>query len=117
MGAPKEVNLSTICGGAAAEVFDREFREVLKNIDDPNTAPDANRKITLIFDIKPMPDRSGAAVTFSCGSKLAPIAVVKSTIFLSRDGGVVKAYGADVRQQAMFNEPEKTPRLEVLKKS
>lgn len=113
---PQPVSLVTICGGAAAEVFEREFAEVLKNIDDPNTAPEANRKITLQFDIKPMPDRSGASVTFSCGSKLAPVAIVKSTLFLHRDGGALKAYSADVRQQTIFGGEDKPPKLVVLDK-
>ena len=115
MSVPQKVSLATICGGAVAEVFDRELQEVLKNIDDTNTTPDAKRKITLTFDIEPMADRSGAAVTFSCGSKLAPVAHVKSSVFLHRDGGQLAAYAADVRQQAMFGE-EGGPKMVVLKK-
>lgn len=113
---PQEVTLMNICGGAAAEVFAREFAQVLKNIDDPNTAPEAARKVVLAFELKPLPDRTGATVTFSCGSKLAPVAVSKGTIFLGREGAAVKAYSADVKQQQMFGADEKPPKLVVLDK-
>ena len=32
-----EISLTTICQGAVPEVFEREFRELLRNIADPNT--------------------------------------------------------------------------------
>lgn len=40
---PTELTLTSICGGAVPEVFEREFRELLRNIHDPNTVAEKVR--------------------------------------------------------------------------
>lgn len=121
------ITLATICGGAAEEVFQRELAELLKNVTDPNTTAEAKRRIVLTFDFSPLSDRTGSSVSFACQSKLAPVTVVKSSIFLSRQGEEVLAFATDTRQQPLFpaegggGEPlatQKAPeKLVVLKKS
>lgn len=98
------ISLTTICNGAAEEVFRREFAELLKNITDPNTDPEAKRRITLVFDFKPMGDRSGAEVKFACAARLAPVSLVKSSIFLARKDGDLQAYSTDSHQTALFEQ-------------
>jgi hypothetical protein len=65
----EQVTLSNLCGGAIEEVFQREFAEVLSNIGDVNTDPEAKRKIVLEFTLEPFEDRSGAQVTFAAAIK------------------------------------------------
>ena len=105
---PHPLTLGTICGGAAEEVFAREFAEVLKNMVDPNTPAASAREIILKFRFKPLSDRSGAEVTFACASKLAPVDIVKSSIFLSRGGGQLAAFAPDTRQTPLFIEEPRT---------
>jgi hypothetical protein len=100
---PEEVSLSNLCGGAIEEVFQREFAQVLANIADVNTDPEAKRKITLEFTILPFEDRSGAQVTFACKSKTVPVEAVKGTVFLERRGLVMVARPHDPKQQRMFD--------------
>lgn len=53
-----KLNLDTLQGGAARELFEIELQKVLRNIADPNTKPDAVRKLTLEVTIKPNEKRS-----------------------------------------------------------
>lgn len=95
---PEVISLTTICHGGVPEVFERELSEVLKNIADPNTAPEKARTLTLKFTFKPTEDRSGAAIDFSCRASLQPVKMVKSNLYLSRQAGQLKAYASDHRQ-------------------
>lgn len=97
-----EITIATICDSGVPEVFDRELREVLKNIADPNTAPERPRTLTLKFTFKPSEDRSQAVIDFTCRASLQPVKIVKSSLFLSRHSGNLKAYAVDTRQGALF---------------
>lgn len=46
---------------------------MLANIADPNTEADKTRGLTLKFTFKPLDDRSGAIVSFSCRPVLQPV--------------------------------------------
>lgn len=105
---PEMISLTTICHGGVPEVFDRELKEVLANIADPNTAPEKTRTITMKFVFKPSEDRTGAAVDFTCRASLQPVKMVKSQMYLSRHTGQLKAYAQDARQVALFDAPDGT---------
>lgn len=110
-----EISLTTICGGAVPEVFEREFRELLRNIHDPNTVAEKVRTLTIKFTVKPTEDRSQAAVDFTCKPSLQPVKVVKGQFFLSRHSGQLKAYSVDMRQGALFtNESEAKQPMRVV---
>lgn len=97
------VTLSNLCGGAVEEVFQREFAEVLDNVADVNTDPEAKRKIVLEFTLEPFEDRSGAQVTFACKSKTVPVNAVKGTVFLQRRGTGMVAVPHDPKQIRLFD--------------
>jgi hypothetical protein len=103
MEEKEQVTLSNICGGAVEEVFQREWASLLANIGDINTNPEAKRKLTLEFSIKPFEDRSGAQVTFACKSKTVPVDEVKGTVFLTRRGTTLIAVAHDPQQIRMFD--------------
>lgn len=110
---PEMISLTTICHGGVPEVFERELKEVLANIADPNTAPEKTRTITMKFVFKPSEDRTGAAVDFTCRASLQPVSLqpvkmVKSQMYLSRHTGQLKAYAQDARQVALFDAPDGT---------
>jgi len=110
-----EISLTTICHGGVPEVFERELKEVLANIADPNTAAEKTRTRTLKFTFKPTEDRSGAAVDFSCRASLQPVKMVKSQMFLSRHSGQLKAYPTDHQQVALFGPEEMAKNLTAIK--
>lgn len=99
----EHVTLSNLCGGAIEELFQREWAQVLANVGDVNTDPEAKRKLSLEFTITPFEDRSGAQVTFSCKSKIVPIQAVKGTVYLQRRGTAMVAVPHDPQQIRMFD--------------
>lgn len=106
---PETISLTTICDGGVPEVFERELREVLANITDPNTDPEAVRSLTIKFVFKPYEDRSGAHVNFTCKPALQPVQMRKSQLFLSRHTGQLQAYARDTRQVALFDQTDTNP--------
>ena len=112
---PKEISLSTICEGAVPEVFARELKEVLANMADPNTDPERARGLTIKFTFKPLSDRSGAQVSFTCKPTLQPVEVAKSPVFLSRHTGQLKAYSVNQQQQALFGGVQPAPPVTAVK--
>lgn len=114
MPESNEITITTICNGGVPEVFARELREVLNNIADPNTEADKSRGITLKFTFKPLEDRTGAIVCFTCRSVLQPVQVAKTPVFLSRQSGELKAYALDTRQVPMFGEAGGAPASRVV---
>lgn len=106
---PESITLSTICDGGVPEVFERELREVIANIADPNTNPEATRSLTIKFVFKPYEDRSGSHIGFTCKPGLQPVQMRKSQMFLSRHTGQLKAYAQDQRQVSMFVKTEENP--------
>jgi len=90
-----KVNLLTINGGAAAELFAEEFKKVMCNINDVSVESDAAREITIKFKIKPSKDRQSATTTVTCSSKVISTSEHESAIFLSPKG---EAYVANYKQ-------------------
>lgn len=102
------ISISSICGGAIPEVFERVLQEVLDNITDPNTSDMKARAINIQLTFKPMAGRTGAEIAFQCSSKLSPVAAIKSSVFLAKQDGTLRAFARDVNQQVMFVEKEST---------
>lgn len=92
-----DITLGNVAGGAAGELFDREFRRALDNIHDPNTNPKQKRKITLEFVITPSEDLEEAVIVVRAKSSLAEIKPASSTVFMGRRNGRVVAVAYDPR--------------------
>ena len=103
METMEQLNLKNIAGGAAEEVFERELKEVLKNIADVNTEAEAKRGIVMEFKFSPGPDRGSAVIEIQCRSKLAAVTKVRASMFVvKKTGGAVEGYPHDPRQAALF---------------
>jgi hypothetical protein len=94
------VSLDNIGGGAAVEKFNDALVEVLRNIQDPNTAPNAAREIKLTVTFKPAEDRGSAAVLIATSQKLAPLKTYKSQVFIGR--GTTGIEAREVIQDDLF---------------
>lgn len=98
----QEVTLETVCDGSAKELFGRALKEVLDNIQDVNTDPEATRKIALIFAFEPSEDRASSNITLKCEVKPAPVASIGSSLFITKEQGVRKAYASTAKQEPLF---------------
>ena len=105
MNLGEKVTLQSICNGAIEEVFQKCMADILDNIKDPNTQPEAKRELNIKLSFNPFPDRSGMTVTFSPKTTMAQIGAVSSTLHISLAGGELAAYPHDPRQEKLF-QPE-----------
>lgn len=87
-----EITLSTLANNAVEDLFKHELNNVLKNINDINTASGATREITIKLKLKPNSDRDAADVDVQVTSKLAPIKGVGSSVNFVNDKGKMTAY-------------------------
>jgi hypothetical protein len=89
----KRIELQNIHGGAVIDLFDEEWRKVIANIEDENTAPDRERSVTIKIAVKPDKTRRTGAVSIQAYSALAKIKPAESVLFFGRDaGGRLAAY-------------------------
>lgn len=102
--------LATVAGGAAEELFASALATIMANVDDPNTAPGATRKITLTFTLKPNERREGGSLSVACGVKLAGVQPHDVTVFMGRHEGQLALVEA-LPQEELFNTPVGKPKL------
>jgi hypothetical protein len=100
------VTLSSLADGAALELFQNELGRVVENILDPNTDPEAARKVVLEVRIKPQEDREQADVEVKVKATLAGIRGARTRFFLGRDHGQCVAIESNPKQQKLFQTPE-----------
>lgn len=82
--------LETLGGGAALEKFADELTRVLENIRDPNTEPEAKRKVVLEVTFAPDADREVVKVIIAARSTLAGTKPHGDVMFVGRrDGHIV----------------------------
>lgn len=104
MEALREVTLETVGGGAALELFERELRDVLKNIQDPNTDAEATRSIALTVSFSPHEDRESAGIAVAAKTKLAPARPHVSHVYIGQKDGRLLAVEHDPRQSDLFRD-------------
>ena len=92
----QKIELQTIQNGAVLDLFGEEFKKVLANIEDENTAPNSERSITIKIAIKPDKTRRTGEVKVQVSSTLAKIRPAESFLFFDRDAdGSFTAYADD----------------------
>jgi len=99
------VTLLTICRGAAVELFQKEFENVIENILSPNTDDSTKREIVIKVSIKPdkhEPTRADYQV--SVNSKLCPLNPASSQMYFGKRNGKYLAVEHDPRQSQLFEE-------------
>lgn len=105
---PRKITLESIAAGAAEELFEAAFAEALANIDDPNTDWKAKRRVTLNFTLACDEQRRTVTVEVDCGTKLAGIRSVGTTVFLGRHEGQLVGREA-LSQEELFPKPQGRP--------
>jgi len=92
----QKIELQTIQNGAVLDLFGEEFKKVLANIEDENTAANQERSVTIKVAIKPDKTRRTGEVKVQVSSSLAKIRPAESFLFFDKDGeGKFSAYEDD----------------------
>lgn len=108
MQVEEQVTLENLGHGAAAELFQAELGNVIRNIMDPNTKPDAVRTITMRMKIRPSEKRTMCSVALSCESKIAPTRPHETTMYVGLDRGAAVATEYDPEQMRLSFPEEQT---------
>lgn len=66
------ISIDQLAGGGASERIERELQKIAENVLDPNTKPDATRKLTIEITIKPNDARQLGDAEITVKSSLAP---------------------------------------------
>lgn len=100
----KIVSLETLGGGAVMEKFEEALKEVLENIDDPNTSPEAAREINIKLKIKPNKNfpRELGEYSVQVTTKTAPTKDFGGVLYFATDGGEFVATEKDQKQTNLF---------------
>lgn len=107
----EELTLDNICGGAVPERFHRAMQQIVKNMRDMNVPVKAKREIDMKFTFEPHADRCGGEVTVRVKQTLGGDEEVKGNIYMGQaQGGELKAYPRDIRQELLFAGENKTDR-------
>ena len=75
-----------MASGAIKEKVDYEVSRVIENILDPNTKPDAKRKIVITLEMIPDSERTHIAMNASVKSTLCPLVPTSTAMTISTDG-------------------------------
>ncbi|MCK5614018.1 hypothetical protein KAR91_69790 [Candidatus Pacearchaeota archaeon] len=86
MSKIEHATLTNVARGMAPQLFDREFKKVLENIQDTRTGAVKTRKIVMEFIIQPDQDRHALSIEVKAKSALAEGVGAKGFAFASLDG-------------------------------
>jgi hypothetical protein len=95
------VTLETLNSGAILDLFGVEWQKLINNIQDPNTKPDAARKIKIEISVKPAKDRRNASTSVSVKTSLAHTVPHEASIVIGMENGKVQAYTFDPNQKSL----------------
>ncbi|CAH1190362.1 hypothetical protein PAECIP111893_00294 [Paenibacillus plantiphilus] len=100
------ISIDQLAGGGASERIQRELNKIAENVLDPNTKPDATRKLTIEISIKPNEARQLGDAEITVKSSLAPAKGLPSHFVFDwdKDGNAVMQelkMGRDLDQMAM----------------
>lgn len=101
-----DLTIETVAGGSVPERFEAELEKVIENVMDPNTKPDAQRRIRIDVKIKPTEDRSNGTVSVEVSSKLAGQKSDAGPFYIGRQDGKLTAVTTDPEQGDIFDDPD-----------
>lgn len=104
----RQVTLSSVAEGAAEELFQHAFKQMLENAMDVNTPAKAKRSITLTFSLVVDEKRSNPELRIACSTKVAPITPISQAIRVGRHQGELVAV-EPFAQEEIFNQPHGRP--------
>jgi hypothetical protein len=90
-----EFTLENLGNGAVQEQFDHVLRQVLENIEDPNTDWKAKRAITVLVEFLPEEERGQGKMVVSVKPTLAPMKPFNNAVMFGRIEGQPAAREVD----------------------
>lgn len=113
-----KLDLNKFAGGTLQEKFNRALREVIQNMQDPNTSFKNKRGITISIGFTQNEQRDDAKITVSVTTKTSPVLPIETALYMGKDletGEIeIREYGKQIAGQMNLTdfEPdeEETPK-------
>lgn len=104
----KSVRIEGLMEGGMVERGNKALAQVIANIFDPNTEPNAVREVNIKLKFKPIVDgrRDTVNCTIHVTPKLAPPAPIGTNVLLGKKGTTVGAYENNPNQLRLDDEAE-----------
>lgn len=101
------MDLSKLAGGAVAERVDLAWKELLRNVMDPNTDPKKSRKLTIELTVEPGQKRDMGNIIAVVKTKLEPAAGIETTFMMGiNSNGDIES--AEYHQTQLFEDEAPT---------
>lgn len=101
-----KLDLNKFAGGVLQEKFNRALREVIQNMQDPNTSFKNKRGITISIGFTQNEQRDDAKITVSVTAKTSPVLPIETALYMGKDldtGEIeIREYGRQVAGQMNF---------------
>lgn len=94
----ERATLTSIAGGQAVQLFDRELDKVLLNIADDSVRASGVRKITLEFTFTPDEMRHATMVRVAAKSTLTKSPDAAGLVYIGENEGEIGAFNSDPKQ-------------------
>jgi hypothetical protein len=103
-----KLDLNKFAGGTLQEKFNRALKEVIQNMQDPNTSFKNKRGITISIGFTQNEQRDDAKITIAVMTKTSPVLPIETALSMGKDldtGEIeIREYGRQVAGQMSFND-------------
>lgn len=98
-----KLDLNKFAGGTLLEKFNGALKEVVQNLQDPNTSFKNKRGITITIGFNQNEQRDDAKITVAVTTKTAPVLPIETALYMGKDldtGDIeVREYGKQIAGQ------------------
>lgn len=103
-----KLDLNKFAGGVLLEKFNGALKEVVQNLQDPNTSFKNKRGITISIGFTQNEQRDDAKITVSVTTKTSPVLPIETALYMGKDldtGDIeIREYGKQVAGQMNLND-------------
>jgi hypothetical protein len=106
----QKLDLNNIAGGEMSALVQRAFVKIAENIADPNVPNEGVRKLKLTIKVKPDKKGQTAQIVYEVKTELPGAEPGQAMAYIAMDSHSkeITLFNADVRQEALFQEPMTT---------
>ena len=98
-----KLDLNKFAGGVLLEKFNGALKEVIQNMQDPNTSFKNKRSISIVIGFTQNEQRDDAKITVAVTTKTSPVLPIETALYMGRDldtGDIeIREYGKQIAGQ------------------
>jgi hypothetical protein len=103
-----KLDLNKFAGGVLLEKFNGALKEVIQNMQDPNTSFKNKRSISIVIGFTQNEQRDDAKITVAVTTKTSPVLPIETALYMGKDldtGDIeIREYGKQIAGQLSFTD-------------